>query len=109
MNIRRGIFPILAAVTIVLAILLFVQTNYAAEAKPYDWDALETLIQFGSYIAFIWIACSAGIWINAGFRSSTRNQDERSAKRKRRSWHRQRPAPVGGTDIGAAALHSAGE
>ena len=69
MNIRRGIFRVLAALTIVLAIPLFVQINYAAQAKPYEWDALETLIQLGSYIAFIRIACWAGIWINAGFRS----------------------------------------
>jgi len=69
MNIRRGIFRILAAVTIVLAISPLVQMNYAAQVKPYDWNALETLVQLGSYIAFIWIGCWAGIWINAGFRS----------------------------------------
>jgi hypothetical protein len=69
MNIRRGIFRVLAAVTIVLAIPQFVQINYGAQATPYEWDAVETLVQLGSYIAFIWIACWAGIWINAGFRA----------------------------------------
>jgi hypothetical protein len=57
MNIHRGIFRILAVVTIVLAVPLLVQINYAAPAKPYEWDAVETLIQLGSYMAFIWIAC----------------------------------------------------
>ena len=52
-----------------MAVPLAAQISYAAEAETYEWDALETLIEFGSYITFIWIAYWAGVWITAGFRS----------------------------------------
>jgi hypothetical protein len=69
MNVRRGVFRILAVMTTVLAIPLALQINYAAQAETYDFMSVSKVVELGSYIAFIWIVYWAGVWITAGFRS----------------------------------------